>query len=272
MYEHLKLLNLQNISFTKVDHEEAMVALVYQSKELILKISPKPNDFFREVYFLKLLENVLPVPRILDVIEPRENLHGAILMERLPGKLLSTPLSYELGQALGTIHSQRLHGFGDPVLDLNSDPNDYFTFKFEEGLQECAPILPQDLLKKCHAYFKEHLTLLKSVDGPCVAHRDFRPGNIMVHNGKLSGIIDWAGARASFAEEDFCAAFKSPYIDDFLKGYKNVRPIPDYQRLLPFLQLNKAIATLGFLIKKENTHTPLYSSNLQFLETFFGAL
>lgn len=44
-----------------------------------------------------------------------------------------------------------------------------------------------------------------SVDGPCAVHRDYRPGNLMVHQGKLQGIIDWAGARASFAEEDFCS-------------------------------------------------------------------
>ncbi len=41
------------------------------------------------------------------------------------------------------------------------------------------------------------------MDGTCVVHRDYRPGNLIVHDGKLQGIIDWTGARTSFAEEDF---------------------------------------------------------------------
>lgn len=55
-----------------------------------------------------------------------------------------------------------------------------------------------------HPMIDTHINLLDSVDGPCIVHRDFRPGNIIVNEGKIQGIIDWAGARASFVEEDFC--------------------------------------------------------------------
>ena len=87
-------------------------------------------------------------------------------------------------------------------------------------------------------------------------HRDFRPGNIIVHEGKLQGIIDWAGARASFAEEDLCSLehgewSNNPHsIKPLLAGYASIRPVPDYMRLIPFLRLNKAIATIGFTVKR----------------------
>ena len=117
-----------------------------------------------------------------------------------------------------------------------------------------------------------------SVDGPCIVHRDFRPGNLLIHNGKLQGIIDWAGARASFAEEDFCSLEHGEWSNNlnikksFLSGYASIRSVPDYNRLLPFLRLNKAIATIGFTVKREtwkNSSAPLYQYNRQYLETLF---
>ena len=51
-----KLLNLEDATFTLIDHEDAMVATVYKitkpnGEQFILKISERPNDYFREVLF-----------------------------------------------------------------------------------------------------------------------------------------------------------------------------------------------------------------------------
>lgn len=48
--------NLINASFIPVQHEEAMVAIVYKvifpkSGSYILKICPRAEDYWREVYF-----------------------------------------------------------------------------------------------------------------------------------------------------------------------------------------------------------------------------
>jgi hypothetical protein len=55
-----KRLHLQNATFSRIDHEDATVAIVYKitqstGKELILKICERTNDYLREVYFLKHL-------------------------------------------------------------------------------------------------------------------------------------------------------------------------------------------------------------------------
>lgn len=284
-----QLLNLQTANFSLVDHEDAMVATVYKvtkpdGEQLILKISKRPNDCLREAYFLKQLAGTLPVPKIIQIIEPSENIDGAILMEYLPGKLLKMEeitenLAYEIGQSLARIHLNRLPGYGDPVAGyLSHDPRVYFTFKFEEGLGECRHHLPLDLIEKCQNYYEANIDLLLSVDGPCIVHRDFRPGNLIVQDGKLKGVIDWAGARASFAEEDFCSTEHGEWLyndlskKSFLAGYVSIRPLPNYLHLIPFLRLNKAIATIGFTIKKgtwENGGSRLYQFNRQFLEKFF---
>jgi aminoglycoside phosphotransferase (APT) family kinase protein len=117
---------------------------------------------------------------------------------------------------------------------------------------------------------------LQSVDGPCLIHRDFRPGNLIVYDGKLQGIIDWSSGRGGFAEEDFCPIehgewqFNAGTKKDFLVGYSSVRSIPNYTAIMPLLRMNRAFATMGFMIKNrtwESTHARVYQFNLRFLET-----
>lgn len=286
-----QLLNLQTATFSLIDHEDAMVATVYKitktnNEQFILKISDRPSDYFREVLFLKQFAKTLPVPKIIQLIEPMDGMHGAILMEYLPGKLLKAEdltdsLAYKIGRCLATIHLNRFSGYGDPIqANLTTDPRPYITLKFEEGLEECKPQLPIHLIRQCLDYYKANLDLLTAVDGPCVVHRDFRPGNIIVHDGKLQGIIDWAGGRASFAEEDLCTlehanwSHNSHHIKSLLTGYASVRPVPNYMRIAPFLRLNKAISTIGFTVKRgtwSTTASRLYQYNRQFLEEFFEA-
>lgn len=280
-----QLLNMSDATFTLIAHEEAMVATVYKitslrGEEYVLKIFERSNDYFREMLFLTQLAETLPVPKIIQRIDSSDAVHGALLMEFFQGVLLkeenfTESIAYEIGRCLATIHLNRLSGYGDPIKNnLQSDPRPSFALKFEEGLEECMSHLPDPLIKKCKDYFYAHLDLLTDVDGPCIAHRDFRPGNIIVNEGKLAGIIDWASARASFAEEDLCSLThwewsNYPYQSSLLAGYANIRSVPDYMRLAPLLRLNKAIATIGFFVKQKTWDTRdsrIYQYNLQFLE------
>ncbi len=107
-----------------------------------------------------------------------------------------------------------------------------------------------------------------------MVHRDFRPGNVIVFNGELQGIIDWAGGRASFAQEDFCPlehgewSSNPSYKKSFLAGYGSIRPVPEYGSMVPLLRLSRSFATIGFLVKTgtwNTSHARLYQSNRQYL-------
>lgn len=283
-----QLLHLQGSIFSRIDHDDAMVATVYKvtqatGRELILKICTRANDYLREVYFLQRLADFVPVPRVMQVVQPKPGVHGAILMECLPGSLLKTTditdtLAYELGVQLARIHLNRVAGYGDLIQpeDLRPDPRIHFTMKFEEGFAECSNHLPQALLEQCRQYYDTHRNLLEAVDGPCIVHRDFRPGNLIVNDGKLQGIIDWSSARASFAEEDFCSmehgewAIEPVCKKSFLAGYASIRPVPDYTAIMPLLRLSKAFATIGFTVKRgtwDKSHARVYQFNRGFLNT-----
>lgn len=283
--------NLQHAHFSRIEHEDTAVALVYKITgadgiELILKVCLRSQDYYREIHFLNYFSIILPVPRIISSFAPGDNIPGAILMEHLSGFILKIDnlthsLAYAMGSALAQIHQNRTTGYANLFnpKTLISDPKVYFSQKFEERFSECKDHLPRTLLDQCMRYYKEHINLLEKVDGPCIIHGDFRPGNILACEDKLQGIIDWSSARSGFAEEDFCIMehaqwSKNPrHKIDFHAGYSNIRPVPLYQTIMPLLRISRALDIIGFTLKRnswQNTHKELYWLNLHFLEIFFG--
>ena len=84
---------------------------------------------------------------------------------------------------------------------------------------------------------------------------------MIVNEEKISGIIDWAGARGGFTEEDFCPlefgewSMNINIKQSFLNGYASIRPVPDYHNVMPLLRLSRAIATIGFTVKNGTWNT-----------------
>ena len=112
--------------------------------------------------------------------------------------------------------------------------------------------LPGSLIDQCRIAFNRQINLLSGADGPCVVHRDFRPGNVMVFNNQIKGVIDWSSGRGGFAEEDFSAIeqgeWSQSHKNALLTGYASICPIPHYLKLMPLLRLSKAIGVIGFTV------------------------
>ena len=289
IFRYKELLGLEGSEFCRVDHNDTMVAEVYKilrpsKRSLILKLCAHEQDYRRELYFLRLLAGSLPVPAVVDTIEPISKSTGAILLECLEGHLLqsedwSNRLAYEVGSVLARLHLHRTDGYGDLTkpFSLVRKANSYFEEKFNEELHECKSHLPMALIHKCQHYFTSQRHLLDAVDGPCTIHRDFRPGNLIVQEGKLQGIIDWAGARSGFAEQDFCSMVHRQWPNEvehkkaLLDGYSSVRPVPSYQKIMLLLRIGRALAVIGFCVKSntwEDKNSKVYQYNRHFIENF----
>lgn len=207
-----KYFALESAKFVRIDHADTIIAVVYKvvtsdKKSFILKICPR-----KEAYFLRQLNRCIPVPQVIAAFEPSYGHFGAILMEYLERELLknddwSRDLAFEIGIALAHLHNNRTEAYGDASKPqtLVQNPNLYFNEKFEEELSECKGHLPENLIENCALYLKSCQSLLADVDGPCLVHRDFRPGNMIIRHRKLQGILDWFSARSGFAEQDFCS-------------------------------------------------------------------
>ncbi|MCP5507649.1 MAG: aminoglycoside phosphotransferase family protein [Chlamydiales bacterium] len=284
-------LDLNRAVFSRIDHNDTMVAVVYRvdqpaEKSLILKICTRDKDFHRELYFLNALAGVLPIPKVEKVVEPIGGRAGAILMECLEGSLLtesdwSNELANEVGTNLALLHSKRADVYGDVTQSESYAKNarDYFKDKFFEELNECANHLPKETISSCVDYWESHQNLLEGVDGPCIVHRDFRPGNMIVYNGKLVGVIDWASARFGFAEQDFCSMEhrswpkNSKHKQALLAGYSTIRKLPNHNAVMPLLRLGRALAVIGFTVSSgtwEGKDKEIYQYNRKFLDGFFA--
>jgi hypothetical protein len=84
---------LENATFSKIEHLEAIIATVYKismpnGKEYVLKICTRDVHYYCEVYFLTYFANTIPAPRLIKSIKPTSDMKGAILMEYLQGYLL----------------------------------------------------------------------------------------------------------------------------------------------------------------------------------------
>ncbi len=283
-------LNLHDATFTLIEHEDAIVATVYKitlpnGTSLILKICLLPRHYDRELYFLTFLAGKLPVPRIISHVPPDGNMSGAILMECFPGDVLkkaelTDSLAFHMGSLLAQIHLNSTPGYGDLTSHepLSSNACEPFRAKFLENLAECSSHLSPELGKQCEEYLQGNLSLLDSVDGPCMVHWDFRPGNIMAYNGMVEGVIDWSSSKSDFAQEDFCAMEHEGWASDpnikesFFAGYASIRPVPDYTKIMPLLRLKKALASIGLTIRTNSWATKnaqFYERNRQYIESFF---
>jgi Ser/Thr protein kinase RdoA (MazF antagonist) len=283
--EYLEWLSLDVVSMKKIEHEDSMSSEVFKLQKKdgtvqILKIYFDAPRWRRECYFLEMMPSAIPVPEVLDVIEPSEERRGAVLMSCLEGEPLkmedlTEELAIEMGEMLARLHSIPIKRYGDLSLPGGEcNPKEELRSYFERSVKESNGVLPKDFLEKCRRYFDKHVAELKMLDGPCVTHRDYRPGNVMVSEGKIQGVIDWEIARGGFSQEDFAHMEHVVWSKDesskapFLEGYARLRKVPSFEGSLPILRFCKALGVIGLTITRgtwQKDHRDIFNANAAFL-------
>ncbi|XEC97748.1 phosphotransferase family protein [Paenibacillus tarimensis] len=223
------------------------------------KIPYNRDKLYRETRILEKLKYVLPVPQVLDFWAGNDSVPGAMLLSAIEGLPctgeVNEKLAYEIGALHAKLHEVSMPGYGVDVQDgfRTVDQNDWrrhLKSNFEKWKEPCKEILDAALFQRCIDHFDNVFAALPQPDGPCVVHMDFRPGNILVEENRVTGIIDFESARGGSSEIDFTKVNR--YIWEvypttraaYIQGYESIRPIMDLDSILPFYSFYDAFSAV----------------------------
>lgn len=177
-----------------------------------------------EVSVLNCLSNKtnLPIPKVKKFIVESSKNHSWALIEYLEGVTLRSALTNEKNQEkrknliynFGKVLS-RIHSTPCPVELMPDKPwIDDMLFKAEYNLRHFKVVGSEELLEKIKMNIpnKFKQTLI---------HGDYTIDNVLVHNGRISGVIDWAGGTYGDPRYDVSLAVR-PKPNVFENGDREV--------------------------------------------------
>jgi aminoglycoside phosphotransferase (APT) family kinase protein len=164
----------------------------------------------------KLERSVIPAPRVIGSTTGAALGGPALLMTRLPGRMLLMPHDREhwlrqMAQMLARIHA----------LAIDGDP-------FESWLDRSRLAPPPDASRP--DVWREAIALVAVERAPartCFIHRDYQHFNLLWSRERLTGVVDWAGACIGPPEVDvghcrlnLTVLFSADVADRFLAMYE----------------------------------------------------
>lgn len=241
--------------------------------QVVLKIPFSQYKVLREVRMLQRLRDQLPVPDLLNYYLDEGGV-GALLLSYLPGTPMTngvTPTaSFDLGKLLAQLHTHSLPAFGDefegsaPIRDWWGMMDDHF----QAWIPFCGRVLDQETVQRSEERYRQLRADLPPADGPCALHFDYRPGNVLWQNGRITGLIDFESARGGSADRDFIKIKEELWDTQpetkapFLAGYQSIRPLPDLARTLPYYTLHLAFGGVGWCVRRGKVDDPFMQHNL----------
>lgn len=257
--ERLKL-SVLNIDDVPESFSSEVYKLTLTNRENVyVKIPYNKDKLFREYQMLETFNGVIPVPKVLDFWDGDDITTGALLLSAIEGmpctEEIDEKLSFQIGVYHAMIHEVKPLGYGYHVTDGFKflDQNNWrlhIKSNFEKWKEPCKEILDPKLFERCILHFDGVFSALPEPDGPCVVHMDFRPGNILINDNKVVGIIDFESARGGSSEIDFTKInryiwqvdpkTKLPYVE----GYQTIRPMLNLEIVLPFYNFYDAFSAV----------------------------
>ncbi len=204
----------------------------------------------READLLRSLAGKIPVPTVHALGEHEGRVYQ--IQQFLPGRKLyavwkelrpdeQEGVAAQLAAALKVIHGLGAPGFGSADAGSKAEAVwlDYFSDKFARTLDEIKALkmsMVPGIVEMARDYFDEHSAVLQ--DGqPTVVHGDLSLVNILVHEGRLSAILDFEYALQApldyelWVTEAFCL-----YPNDWAEEDNEVFCTADFANFFPLLQ------------------------------------
>jgi aminoglycoside 2''-phosphotransferase len=244
--------------------------IAYDLDGVIVRVPRHPEaerELERETHVLAILRPLLPTPvpalELRNIGERRVSVHS-----KLRGDPLSditglndrerSNLAADVGGFLNALHSIPLsHWSLEPIAHPSSE--------WREFLDRCEaqvfPIIPACRVVNLRKRFIDFLAVCASLP-LSIIHGDFGTGNILIDQGRLSGVIDFSGCGPGDPAYDV-ASLAAGFGDDFadlvmshLPKQKGMRErIEFYQSTFPLLDILHGLKTKD----KEALHAGLLS-------------
>ena len=107
--------------------------------------------------------------------------------------------------------------------------------RLEEYLKEKLEFFKSEdvdwLARVTDRFLNEYLENAPDDFDPVFVHHDYNPGNILVEDGEIVGVLDFDYSHSSHAQRDLVKAMNKFWVktsaskDDFLEGYREVRDV-----------------------------------------------
>ncbi len=151
---------------------------------------------------------------------------------------LSQSAEFKTGQNLAKLHQKTAPKFGfanttpiGPISQPNQETSSWLEFFKQKRLMHMAvtayekEVLPAHIFERLQAFCENLENYLEEPEKPSLIHGDIWGGNVMVHQGQLTGFIDPA---IYYADKEIELAFTqmfSTFGHDFFKGYQAITPL-----------------------------------------------
>ena len=194
-----------------------------------------------------LYENGACVPRPL-ALETSGQVFGSafMLVERKPGisighmfNIPQTPnkvIGQDCAAQLAAIHQVPLAALGNQANNANGSSSDKMLAWLDEGINNWKPLnMPSPVFETAFEWLRRHAGINDKAPRTLV-HGDYGLNNILIHNDKVSTILDWEFAHIGNPAYDlgyfyFMGRALCPW-EDFLQAYgKAGMPVPDEDQI-----------------------------------------
>jgi aminoglycoside phosphotransferase (APT) family kinase protein len=231
-FENLKVKRLEISDLTKgLEHKVFNVKT--ESNDYIIKfpITSSDNKCKVQQWAYKKWTNIgIPVPKVIlynhnYIIE--EKIQGVDLEEAKLSLEQQQEIMYQLGKLVRKMHSIKTTGFGPIGSNYKGKYRTWKQFintQYKKAFLEAKKnrYLPSNLLNKIQTFYNERMDVLDYSD-PILFHNDLVYSNIIVKDGKITGIIDAGDCLSGDPLFEFGFMnwyyFKKKVMDHFYKGY-----------------------------------------------------
>ncbi len=217
-----KALERLEIDYTELESldggSDSLFSFKSGDRSLILKMRGfeyLPDSWFRKepLFLEKASEEIdMPVPETVDMNLRAETPY--FVMERLEGDSLSNikndlgeeellDLCFQAGKTLGELHSSTEYDSYGWMKETDGDIErtrmswqQVFQAMYDDRIEGLEGTEFAEYRKEVKKFVKDRIDSMNP-EGPVLGHDDYRPGNIMVRDSEIVGVIDWARAYAT---------------------------------------------------------------------------